>query len=43
MSGALIENIVSDSIENAIVRKINNSSVTTGVTLEDLIISINNK
>lgn len=43
MSGALIENIVAFSIENAIIRKISNSAVKTGVNLEDLIKSINYK
>lgn len=43
ISGALIENIVSFAIELAIVRKIKDSSVRTGVTLDDIVQVINTK
>lgn len=42
VSGAMIANIVESAIEKAIVRKIANRKLITGVNLNDLIESINN-
>jgi len=41
ISGALIESIVNLGIENAIVRKINDSKIASGVTLQDIVEATN--
>ena len=43
VSGALIETIVNLATENAIVRKINDRKVQTGVTIEDIIFAVNHQ
>lgn len=42
VSGALIEGIVNLATENAIVRKIKDNKTSSGITMEDIIFSMNN-
>jgi proteasome-associated ATPase len=43
VSGALIETVVNLATENAIVRKINDRRITSGVTIEDIIFAVNHQ
>ena len=43
VSGALIETVVNLATENAIVRKINDKRITSGVTIEDIIFAVNHQ
>ena len=43
VSGALIENVVKLATENAIMRKIANSKIASGITMEDIIFAINHQ